>query len=124
MSEYRRLFVYGTLMRGGHHHDVLEGARFVGANVTVPEFDLVYIEYYPAMLRGGSTAVVGEVFEVDATMLQHLDALEEVPDYYLRERVRLSDGSEADSYVMPRARAANATPIFSGDFRLHVSKRP
>lgn len=123
MSEVRRLFVYGTLMRGGHHHDVLEGARFVGANATVPEFDLVFIDYYPALLRGGRTAVVGEVFEVDATMLQRLDALEEVPDYYLREPVKLADGSEADSYVMPRARALNATPIPSGDFRLHISKR-
>jgi gamma-glutamylcyclotransferase (GGCT)/AIG2-like uncharacterized protein YtfP len=117
------VFVYGTLMRGGHHHDVLQGARFVGENVTVPEFDLVFIDYYPALLRGGSTAVVGEVFEVDAATLQRLDALEEVPDYYLREPVKLADGSEVDCYVMPRARAVNATPIPSGDFRLHISKR-
>jgi gamma-glutamylaminecyclotransferase len=123
MTARHFVFVYGTLMRAGHHHDVMQGARFLRAAQTLPEYELVYIEYYPALLRGGSTSVVGEVYEVDAATLARLDELEEVPSYYLRERILLADGSEAETYVMPRERVSGAEPIASGDFRAYSARR-
>lgn len=112
------VFVYGTLMQGEHHHDALHGAVFLGARTTLPAFDLVFVDYYPAMLAGGATAIAGELYRIDAAALARLDLLEEVPTYYTRERIALSDGSFADSYLMPRERAPdNARAIVSGDFR-------
>jgi gamma-glutamylaminecyclotransferase len=121
MSGRERLFVYGTLMKGEHHHDVLKSAAFIGLSETEGLFDLVQIDYYPALLADGQTHVMGEVYEVDADTLAKLDELEEVPDYYVREKIRLADGSEAQVYLMPRARAAGAEPIASGYFRMRTA---
>ncbi len=111
------VFVYGTLMRGEHHHDKLAHATFLGARSTLPAYDLVRIDYYPALLPGGSTSVTGELFRVDDATLARLDELEEVPTYYLRASIELTDGSTALTYLMPRERAVGAKPIPSGDFR-------
>jgi gamma-glutamylcyclotransferase (GGCT)/AIG2-like uncharacterized protein YtfP len=117
MTPRHALFVYGTLMRGQHHHDTLAGARFVGSAQTLPAYDLVQIDYYPALIAGGEACVQGELYEVDDTTLARLDELEEVPHYYVRERIALADGRLAFTYLMPRERAAGGVPIPSGCFR-------
>jgi gamma-glutamylaminecyclotransferase len=111
------VFVYGTLMHGEHHHDVLAHAERLGPARTLPAYDRVLIDYYPALLPGGQCAVEGELYRVDAATLQALDALEEVPEYYVRERIALDDGRSADTYLMPRERAVSSLPIPSGSFR-------
>jgi gamma-glutamylaminecyclotransferase len=113
-----RLFVYGTLMRGEHHHGTLAGARFVGTASTLPRFALSLVDYYPAMSRGGECVVSGELYEVAPGMLAALDLLEDVPALYLRERIALADGSDAEAYVLPAERLPpGAVPIPGGDFR-------
>lgn len=121
MAQQFELFVYGTLMKGEHHHSELASAEFLGAAETEPAFALVQIDYYPALLRGGSSKVIGELYRVDAATLERLDQLEEVPHYYVREPVLLSDGRSVDSYVMPRERAGGGSPIDSGYFRMRTA---
>ena len=121
MTSRHRVFVYGTLMKGEHHHEVLKEASFVGLTETHAHYELVQIDYYPSLLPEGQTRVVGELYEVDDTTLAKLDELEEVPDYYVRERIKLADDSEAFVYLMPRARAAGAEPIASGYFRMRTA---
>ena len=111
------VFVYGTLMRGEHHHDVIEAARFVGEARTLPAYDFVLIDYYPALIPGGSRAIQGELYEVDAATLAALDALEEVPALYVRERITLADGQSAETYLLPRERAGQAKPLAVDSFR-------
>jgi len=115
------VFVYGTLMKGELHHTSIAHARFVRAAETQPEYELVQIDYYPAMLPGGGSRIVGELYEVDDATLKHLDELEEVPHYYERRTIKLADGSEAMTYVMPRDRAGASSPIPSGYFRMRTS---
>jgi gamma-glutamylaminecyclotransferase len=122
VTQRHRVFVYGTLMRGERHHDTLAGAEFLGPGRTLPRYELVQIDYYPAMLRGGTSSVIGELYAVDGETLRRLDALEEVPTYYLRESIDLADGTRADTYVMPRDRAEGARPIPSGDFRKRAAE--
>jgi gamma-glutamylcyclotransferase (GGCT)/AIG2-like uncharacterized protein YtfP len=117
VTERCELFVYGTLMRGEHHHDVMQGAEFVSEAESLPAYELVLIDYFPALLEGGSTRVRGELYRVDAETLARLDLLEEVPHYYVRARIALASGGSADSYLMPRERAVGAVPIPSGSFR-------
>lgn len=121
MSHFVTLFVYGTLMKGEHHHAELAGAEFVGTAETEGGFELVLIDYYPALLRGGSGKVVGELYRVDAPMLKRLDELEEVPHYYVREPIVLADGRSVDTYLMPRERARDGSPIDSGYFRMRTA---
>jgi gamma-glutamylcyclotransferase (GGCT)/AIG2-like uncharacterized protein YtfP len=121
MSQRHEVFVYGTLMQGEHHHESLAGAHFLGLAETLPQFDLVQIDYYPALIPGGNKKVVGELYRVDDATLQHLDQLEEVPGYFVRERIELADGRSAFAYLLPRERAEGSTPIDSGYFRMRTA---
>jgi gamma-glutamylaminecyclotransferase len=115
------VFVYGTLMKGELHHASIAHARFLRTAETLPAYDLVQIDYYPAMIEGGALAIRGELYEVDDHTLAGLDELEEVPHYYQRITIDLSDGSQAQTYVMPRDRAHDSTPIPSGYFRMRTA---
>jgi gamma-glutamylcyclotransferase (GGCT)/AIG2-like uncharacterized protein YtfP len=117
MAGRHLVFVYGTLMQGEHHHDQLNGAEFLGTRSTRAHYELVQIDYFPAMIMGGSSSVLGELYAVDDTILARLDLLEEVPHYYVRESIELSDDTRAETYLMPRERMGRATPIPSGSFR-------
>jgi len=115
------VFVYGTLMKGELHHTTIAHARFLRAAETLPEYELVQIDYYPAMLPGGSHAIRGELYEVDDQTLRRLDHLEDVPHYYERLIIPLADGTEANAYVMPRERGQGGRPIASGYFRMRTA---
>jgi gamma-glutamylcyclotransferase (GGCT)/AIG2-like uncharacterized protein YtfP len=113
-----KLFVYGTLLRGEANHALLTGSRFLGEARTEPVFELVSFGEYPAMVRGGSTVVLGEVYEVDAETLAQVDELEEHPHFFRREMVRLEGEGEAFVYVVTRETARGRPRIPSGDWRL------
>ena len=109
-----RLFVYGSLKRGGRHHDELAGAVFLGPATTVPGYRLEPLGEYLALVSvppqpepepeltttaqaqpephetdtGTATAVPGELFEVDESKLRALDAFE--GNAYERGNVRLA----------------------------------
>lgn len=96
-----RLFVYGTLMRGGEAAFKLAGARFLGACRTRPQYELrVLGEDFEALARGGGEAVPGELYEVSFEHLLELDAWEY--SIYERDYIHLEDRSVADAYVLRR----------------------
>ncbi|MBF0281944.1 MAG: gamma-glutamylcyclotransferase [Zetaproteobacteria bacterium] len=69
------IFVYGTLKRGHDNHRWLTGATFIDegfAHGTMYDIDGAY----PGVIFGGSDTVQGEVYDVDAVILQSLDGLE------------------------------------------------
>jgi gamma-glutamylcyclotransferase (GGCT)/AIG2-like uncharacterized protein YtfP len=68
------------------------------------------------MIAGGRTAVVGEVYDVDAVTLAALDRLEGHPRFYERRTVRLDDGDEVAAYVLPNEQAHGRRRIPSGDW--------
>lgn len=121
-----RVFVYGTLMRGAANHAVLErqGARFLDAAVTSSPRVLVDLGPYPALLSAAvpapddhRTAVAGEVWELDASRLDELDAFEGAPDLYVRETISVrtkGDDSVIDGvfvYVLAAALPSSARII-------------
>lgn len=113
-----KVFVYGTLMRGGRYHELLERAAFVGEAVTEVGYRLYDLGPYPAMRREGDGAVVGEVYVVDDPVVTELDRLEGHPDYYRRAGIRLADGSEVTSYLFVDERELDgAAVVVSGDWR-------
>jgi gamma-glutamylcyclotransferase (GGCT)/AIG2-like uncharacterized protein YtfP len=99
-----RLFVYGSLKRGGRHHDELQaaGATFLGEAETVPGYRLEALNAtenateteYLALVSTPTTAaapqvVSGELFEVPESQLPALDAFE--GEAYSRGVVELRD---------------------------------
>ena len=111
------LFVYGTLLPGEPAHALLEGALAMGPARTPPTFNLFDLGPYPALVAGGSTAVVGELFEVTRAMLLAIDVHEEVPVLFGRSRIRLDDGREVETYLLDPARVRGRRRIRSGDWR-------
>jgi gamma-glutamylcyclotransferase (GGCT)/AIG2-like uncharacterized protein YtfP len=86
-----RLFVYGSLKRGGRHHDELAGAVFLGPATTLPGYRLEPLGEYLALVAAPpelAAAVPGELYELDESKLSALDAFE--GDAYERDNVRLA----------------------------------
>jgi len=81
---HHRVFVYGTLLRGQVNHDLLAGAACLGSHRTAAAFTLYNLGTYPGLVRGGVTAVAGEVYRINGATLRRLDELEEYPRLYGR----------------------------------------
>jgi gamma-glutamylaminecyclotransferase len=111
------LFVYGTLMRDEANAPFLDGSLFLGLVLTEAAFTLFDLGDCPAMLPGGTTAVTGELYQVDAETMAELDALEGTPYQYHRRAIRLADGRAAEAFLLP-VPAADAPVIAGGDWRL------
>jgi gamma-glutamylaminecyclotransferase len=118
-----RVFVYGTLLSGEPNHRLLADAALVGAARTEPEFDLVSLGAFPAMVPGGRTAIAGEVYEVDRPTLDALDRLEGHPRFYRRRAVRLDDGGEVLAYLLTPDQVRGRPRIESGDWRRATKER-
>jgi gamma-glutamylcyclotransferase (GGCT)/AIG2-like uncharacterized protein YtfP len=96
-SEPRRVFVYGTLRRGGRN-DI---ARFRPAPRYVADARIRGTLYdlgsYPGAVLGGSGVLVGEVYAIAPSLEAQLDRLEEVrPDEsgeYIKREVRVQAGT-------------------------------
>ena len=111
-----RLFVYGSLMRDQPNHQLLQGSRFLGPAQTPPRYTLVDLGPYPAMLAGGETSVVGEMYEVAPLVLAELDRLEEHPHVYERSTIVLASGDSVETYLLHEHLRRGAAEISSGNW--------
>jgi gamma-glutamylcyclotransferase (GGCT)/AIG2-like uncharacterized protein YtfP len=96
----RRLFVYGTLMRGEENGGWLAEAELVAAAWTTAEYTLHEAGGYPALREGGTASVPGELFVVSDLLLLALDEFEGAPVLFARRPVRLAShvGVAAEAY--------------------------
>ncbi len=83
-----KLFVYGTLKRGGRLHGCLKHQQFLGEAITPPKYDLIGGYGFPFLVKG-EYRVKGELYEVSEEMWPLLDDVEGVPQLYLRELVEV-----------------------------------
>lgn len=92
-----RVFVYGTLKRGGDNHHHIACQQFLGAARTPAGYTLYSLGDYPGMVRApaDTAGVTGELWAVNAACLQQLDLLEGVNEG-LYERVPLMLAAPAD----------------------------
>ena len=103
-----RLFVYGTLKRGGRREFAVAGQRFLGTARTYPAYRLYHCGDYPALVRDSDgVSIEGEVWEVDARCLAKLDEIEGV-SMRLYERAAISllpphDAEPVESYFYLRS---------------------
>ena len=116
METRARVFVYGTLRAGEPNHYLLDLRVPVTRARTEAAFELVSLGAFPAMIAGGTTAVVGEVYEIDPVTLAALDRLEGHPRFYQRTAIRLEDGDEVLAYLLSPEQARGRTRIPSGDW--------
>jgi len=101
-----RIFLYGTLKRGGCRSHVMRGQQFVGDARTVAKYRMYNTGSYPALVEDeDGIEVEGEVWEVDDECLRVLDAIEAVPDLYERRPVSLTDArmDGVETYIYRRS---------------------
>lgn len=111
------LFVYDTLRQGEPHHGLLGGSRFMALASTPPAFSLVDLGPYAALVRGGSAAVVGELYAVTLQTRRTLDVERQVPLLFNREKVQLADGTQAEAYLLPADKARGRRRLAHGDWK-------
>lgn len=119
MTEPIRVFVYGTLRTGGSNHQLLQGQCLLGVFTTEAAYRLYDFGDYPGAMMQGSTALVGEVYQIDADCLAELDALEETPWFYSRSLIT-TDWGEAWIYTLVQA-PADAQLLRHGDWLQRAS---
>jgi gamma-glutamylaminecyclotransferase len=122
VREYR-LFVYGSLLPGERDHELLTAARHLGPAQTPPEYYLVELNAFPALVRGGRTSVSGELYMVDTPTLLAIDVKKEHPVLFQRSTIELSGGERAETYLMTLEQVRGRRRLASGDWRGRFATR-
>lgn len=79
-----KVFVYGTLRKGGGNHSLLKDAIYVGKAITNEKYSM-YVSGIPYVNPNDKeTNIVGEIYQVDKKTLDNLDILEGHPSWYFR----------------------------------------
>jgi gamma-glutamylaminecyclotransferase len=95
------VFVYGSLKQGFGNHHFLRTATLLEATRTGSRaFRMESMGGFPAVVKNGSYAIEGELYEVDDETLRNLDRLEGNGRFYNRELVFLSSGHTAWMYLL------------------------
>lgn len=119
-ADWRRVFVYGTLLSGESNNGLLRDAILEGEAETAPHFEMYSLGGFPGVVHGGRGRIRGEVYLVDQRTLDALDRLEGHPRFYVRTVVRLADGRRVETYLLERRQVAGYERISSGDWRDHA----
>lgn len=73
----RRLFVYGTLRKGGLAADYLQGQKLLQQGLRLKGFAMYDAGWYPFVVPAGpASLVMGDVYEVEESLMSALDAYE------------------------------------------------
>jgi gamma-glutamylcyclotransferase (GGCT)/AIG2-like uncharacterized protein YtfP len=117
------LFTYGTLMSGQRGQQLLASSEFVETAATIAQYTLLDMGWYPALCEGGTSRVIGEVFQVSLAQLKEIDEYEGCPGLYQRKAIELENGQSVLGYVLPRQNVGDGVVIADGDWRAYGARR-
>lgn len=93
-----RVFVYGTLRRGGSNHFRMEKAEFVTMGTVKGR--LYRIDWYPGLVLDAlADGIVGEIYQMSPAVLEELDRFEGAEYRRLQTQVRLADGPTVSAWI-------------------------
>jgi gamma-glutamylcyclotransferase (GGCT)/AIG2-like uncharacterized protein YtfP len=116
MENKIKVAVYGSLKKGYGNHDWhLKDAEYLGQAETLPQYSLFSLGSYPGVIKGGSTCVQLELYNVNEEELNNLDRLEGHPSYYQREEIETSEGT-AWIYLLPEKEYKDYEVIADGNW--------
>jgi gamma-glutamylcyclotransferase (GGCT)/AIG2-like uncharacterized protein YtfP len=104
-------------MRGQSNAHHMAGARFLRDAMTLGGFALVDLGPYPGMVPALGGFVRGELYAVGAEIRDRLDAFEEHPHVYVRQRISIVGGLVAEAYLLRAEHARGHPRWLGGDWR-------
>lgn len=116
-----KVFVYGSLRKELHNDYLLENSTLLGLSKTHPEWTLFDLGAFPAAVPSGSTAILGEVYEVDKRTLNELDQLEMCPTWYQRKLIDTDYGAAWIFYL--QAVDSDCAEVKAGDWKSYIGNR-
>ena len=124
-----RVFVYGSLLRGGWNHHLLEDAAFVGDARTARLYTMHSLGRFPGVTDVPFSPIYGEVYDVDDETLARLDMLEGHPRFYQRRVVLVLVGRTpffAYTYLLLQRKYHEFPVVTTGSWRefLQQEERP
>lgn len=124
-----RVFVYGTLKRGGLNSPLLEGTEFLGEAATVPTYRMAGTSFPVILPDATGKPVAGEIYAVDNATLARLDQLEAEGSSYDRVVIAatatLSNGehSTTRAFIYVGRKDRFAKMFANGPLYEHVNER-
>lgn len=85
-------FAYGNLKSGFSQNHLLKSCKLLGVGLTVPEFELYQVSYFP-VLAAGNLSVFGELYEVGEKDFLLLDAIHTIghQKFFERREIHLEE---------------------------------
>jgi len=120
MSKEYKVFVYGTLREGDVRSGVLKDmqdlgqAEFIKNTTTYGIYKMVDVGAFPGIVEGGTTSIVGEIWEIDKYTKQYLDLMEGVPLLYQDKPIKIDGEQGVYAYFLVRHKGY--PEIESGDW--------
>ena len=68
-----KVFVYGTLRKGGGANDMMNTSMFLGYCYTPRGYSLLDLGSFPTIVNHGEGRVYGEVYEISQTVMEELE---------------------------------------------------
>jgi gamma-glutamylcyclotransferase (GGCT)/AIG2-like uncharacterized protein YtfP len=115
-SDTFRLFVYGTLKRGGMRHHVLAEQIFLGEVRTRPSYNLFDFTEHPALVHCTSDgrSIRGEMYRVATSLLGVLDEIEDAPHLFRLEAIEI-EGIDEPVFAYLFQGATQGRPVCAED---------
>ena len=97
-----KVFVYGSLKEGYWNNIILRDSNLIDTATTVDDgYNMIDLGGFPAVLRGGTFKIDGELYDIDEKVLDRLDSLEGNGHFYNREivQVKTSSGDTVNAWM-------------------------
>lgn len=114
-----KLFVYGTLLRGGVNHErlVRNGCKFISSAITQPKYSMFHNGAYPA-ITDGTQRIKGEIYSVPDAAWESLDGLEGTDSHFYDRHTDNVQGQDVEIYFGVKVlQRGNWISIPSGNYR-------
>ena len=115
-SDGRKVFVYGSLRKGFGLSPVLSSSDYVDTVQTKPKYTMYSLGAFPCIVKGGNTAITGEVYNISSDTEERLDMIEGVPQLYKKGKVEIKGFRNVLAYFMTKSSVKGLNVVESGDW--------
>ena len=117
-----KVAVYGSLRQGLGNHRLLASSKFLGEDISQPEWKMYSLGGFPGIVKGNSEVTL-EVYEVDKDTFESLDWLEGYPTFYNRRVINTTYGDAWVYYLNEPDNYENHGVVETGDWKDYLTNR-